>query len=734
MPYLKHWKEPARAGVLALVAALLFYACSGGTSGDWYYHWDCHGDSECLSTNPTGAPSGTADEGPVQVNCTQLLTFARHFWGAAATDSCDQNTGGGSGPSTPTLASLVVTPSSATITVGQAVQLTAMGHYSDGSSKDLTSLATWSVAGTRVIGQLAVATVSAGLVSGVSAGNAQVQASYGSLTGSAAIFVTATTLAGLTVTPQAPTLEAGARQQFIATAIYTNGSSVDVTATAAWSSSVVSVAAFNVAHLATPGLATALAGGTTTISAQYGGRSGSATLTVYDATLVSIAVLPADPTIAAGLTLQFTARGTYSNNTSADLTAQVAWTSGIAAVASIAAGGLAKGLSIGTSTIAAALGAVSGGTTLTVGAVALESLEVTPATPTVTQGQTQPLIATGHYSDGSSQNLTSASTWTSATPAVASVTAAGVVTALTLGISVVTAASGGKSGAATVTVIALGAVWSQPSSGTAVVLNGVAWCSGKFIAVGAAGTILTSPDGSTWTAQTSGTASDLYAVGCSPGLTLAAGQSGAMVTSTDGSAWTVITPAGATGAIRMVTWNGTQFFVGGDFGYVVGTAAGVGDLAASADLTTWSMRDPSIDGSARSLAWSGSRYMLAIGGVQTSTDGINWGSPQSTQMLYGVAWTGTTFALVGALGLVYLTTDATGFTFPQSQTQNQLNAVTWSGAQLTAVGNAGTVITSPDANNWTARTSGTSANLLGVAGSGSRLVAVGSGGTVLLSH
>jgi hypothetical protein len=31
------------------------------------------------------------DEGPVEVNCTQLLQFAARFWGSAATDSCDQS-------------------------------------------------------------------------------------------------------------------------------------------------------------------------------------------------------------------------------------------------------------------------------------------------------------------------------------------------------------------------------------------------------------------------------------------------------------------------------------------------------------------------------------------------------------------------------------------------------------------------------------------------------------------
>ena len=64
------------------------------TNDDWYYHWNCHGDASCISTNPSGTSSGTVDEGPGTgglASCNGLLTFASHFWGAAATNSCDHS-------------------------------------------------------------------------------------------------------------------------------------------------------------------------------------------------------------------------------------------------------------------------------------------------------------------------------------------------------------------------------------------------------------------------------------------------------------------------------------------------------------------------------------------------------------------------------------------------------------------------------------------------------------------
>ena len=88
-------------------------------------------------------------------------------------------------------------------------------------------------------------------------------------------------------------------------------------------------------------------------------------------TLSSVAISPAGPTLAAGATLQLTATGAYSDGTSREVTAQVAWASSSASVATIGAGGLATGVAPGTTTISAALGAVSGSTTITVQAAPL---------------------------------------------------------------------------------------------------------------------------------------------------------------------------------------------------------------------------------------------------------------------------------------------------------------------------------------------------------------------------
>ena len=88
--------------------------------------------------------------------------------------------------------------------------------------------------------------------------------------------------------------------------------------------------------------------------------------------LQSIAVSPVNPTITVGATQAFTARGSFSDGSTKDLTTSVTWSSGNTAVATISnqAGsqGVAKGISAGSATISAVDPAtsISGGTILTV--------------------------------------------------------------------------------------------------------------------------------------------------------------------------------------------------------------------------------------------------------------------------------------------------------------------------------------------------------------------------------
>ena len=182
----------------------------------------------------------------------------------------------------------------------------------------------------------------------------------------------------------------------------------------------------------------------------------NATFTVIPvASVVSIDVTPANPTILKYGSQQFTATANYDDGTKLNVTTLSSWTSSDTGVATIISwSGLAAGATGGSSTITALFSGVSGSTTLTVADMPLVSLSVTPQGPSINKGATQQLTATGTYANDMTLNITTRASWTSSAPAVASVDSGGVVTAIAGGSAVITATSGTIQGSSTVHVVA----------------------------------------------------------------------------------------------------------------------------------------------------------------------------------------------------------------------------------------------------------------------------------------
>ena len=256
-------------------------------------------------------------------------------------------------------------------------------------------------------------------------------------------------LVTVVVTPKTASAAIGGVQQFVATANFADGSSRDVSANASWTSAATAVATVNAAN----GLASGVAAGTSAIGATFNGKAGSATLTVGSATLRSIAVTPANPTIGIGASQQFLAMGTFSDGSSRDITAISAFTSARPAAATINATGLATGVAAGTSFISATSGALTGSAILTVSQATLVSIALSPVDPMVPVGAVRQLTLSATYSDNTTVNVASGVSFSSASPAVAGVNAStGLVTGLAGGTSIISASFGGKSVSTSVTV------------------------------------------------------------------------------------------------------------------------------------------------------------------------------------------------------------------------------------------------------------------------------------------
>jgi uncharacterized protein YjdB len=157
------------------------------------------------------------------------------------------------------------------------MQFFAYGTYSDGSVTNITSNVTWSSDNSNI----AYIDVT-GLVTGESAGQADISASQDGINSPSVVIVSAATptstapgpaLISIAIT-QPSTLSinlilAGTKtQQFLATGSYSDGLKKDITTLVAWSSS-----ASNIASITSAGLATGIAVGTTLITASMPGIS-----------------------------------------------------------------------------------------------------------------------------------------------------------------------------------------------------------------------------------------------------------------------------------------------------------------------------------------------------------------------------------------------------------------------------------------------------------------------------
>ena len=374
-----------------------------------------------------------------------------------------------------TLVSIAITPTNSSIVKGTTRQFIATGTYSDSSTQDLTTSVTWnsSASGVAAISNTAG---SKGLATSAAAGSTTITATSGSISGSTTLTITSATLVSIAVTPANPSIVKGTTRQFTATGTYSDSTTQDLTTAVTWNSSASGVATISNAA-GSKGLATSAAAGSTTITATSGSISGSTTLTITSATLVSIAVTPANPSIVKGTTRQFTATGTYSDSTTQNLTTSVTWgssTSGVAAISNAAGSkGLATSAAAGSTTITATSGSISGSTTLTVTSATLVSIAVNPTNPNIAQGTTQQFTALGIYSDSSTQDLTTSVTWNSSASGVATISNAagskGFATSVAAGSTTITATSGSIAGTTLLTVTGGGVVtltWDAPTTNT----------------------------------------------------------------------------------------------------------------------------------------------------------------------------------------------------------------------------------------------------------------------------
>ncbi|WP_109484531.1 beta strand repeat-containing protein [Occallatibacter savannae] len=343
------------------------------------------------------------------------------------------------------LTNLVVTPITTVVGVNGNVQFTATGVFSDNSTQDLSSQAVWSSSNG------AFATISAsGLATGISAGSLTISATSGAISGSATLNVTTATLQSITISPANPIVPPHSRVQLTAIGHFSDGST-QVLSGVTWRSSKPQYAMVSSSGV----LRTKNAKNKPVIvSATLNGIPGTTTVTVTAMTVQTVAIQPANPTMAAGTKLQLSLIGTFSDGvTQIDLTASARWQTSNYADAVVNRQGLVSGIAAGSVTVTGGInGVASASTTLTVTNATVQNITVTPANPTVALGSSQQFAASGSFSDGSTQDITNVVTWTSSTPTVAVVNQSGMAASASHGTTNITATLTGINGSTQLTV------------------------------------------------------------------------------------------------------------------------------------------------------------------------------------------------------------------------------------------------------------------------------------------
>lgn len=267
-----------------------------------------------------------------------------------------------------TAVSLSIEPKDLSLAVGLTRQLAATAVFSDGTSHGLTSDITWSSSNE------AIAAVSAsGLVRAGSPGEATLKARFGTLEATVKATVTAAVVTSVAVTPGDASMARGSTLMLTAMATRSDGTTVDVSNEATWSSSDASIVSLN------KRVASGVALGRAQITATFAGMSGGTEVTVSEA--VALAVTPAASMLIEGHPSQLHAEATLSNGRTQDVTASAAWTSNTTDVAVVSMTASTRGqvtpVGQGSATITATFNGLRG-----TGQVSVSKLSITSVVPT----------------------------------------------------------------------------------------------------------------------------------------------------------------------------------------------------------------------------------------------------------------------------------------------------------------------------------------------------------------
>ena len=356
--------------------------------------------------------------------------------------------------SSATLTSINISPQNINLANNTHLNLTATGIYNDDHTQDITSSVLWS-SGQSDIVFVSNAKEKKGNIYSLSAGQAIISATFGSLTANTTIDVNADIINGITILFDGEsTMAIGSQKTLNAIGNYSSGAIQDLSQEVTWQSADTSICTVSTAEN-NSGKLVGHKSGLCTITTHFNNISTTALFTISEASLQSITITPANISLAKGTQQQLQATGNYSDSSTQDLTDQVSWQSS-SSVINIDNQGLVKALTIGNGTVQADLSGFTHSIDIVVTSETLKSISISPDSFTISKGLNKTLRATGLYTDDSTQDITQIVLWESSDNLIASISnntdQAGLLSALSAGNTTISAKIENVSSAITATV------------------------------------------------------------------------------------------------------------------------------------------------------------------------------------------------------------------------------------------------------------------------------------------
>jgi hypothetical protein len=280
--------------------------------------------------------------------------------------------------------------------------------------------------------------------------------------------------------------------------------------------------------------------------------------------------------------------------------------------------------------------------------------------------------------------------------------------------------------------VTAGGSWSSTNLSKSYPIMDAAYGAGKYVLVGTAGLLMTSPDGTNWT----------VGLEPQPRITQVAAGNGVYVAVGGAVPWlpTVVDRIITSDASPiLVSSNGLAFYPAlastqalASVAYGKGAFVAVGKagtLQRSTNGVVWQAGTSSTTLDLASICY-GTNLWVAVGGngtVITSPTGLAWTSRNSGTgyTLYGITFGYGLYVAVGAFGAVVTSPDGMNWTVQYSGVTNHLFKAAAGNGMFVVSGDDGTMLTSSDGVNWTPRSFGTDSSLYSLSFGQGQFVVVG---------